>query len=272
MIRIGEGFKNGLFEANAYLKHFIKAKGPHGVHSPLVFELITRILDPSKKFYCFDDIESQRERLLGLTNETIQVVDYGAGSRLSQNSNRRISEIAKNALQPKSCAQALFKMVDHFKPRHMLELGTSLGVTAAYLAEANKSGKLWTIEGDASIHSQALRLFEMLKISNVESVNGTFESCLPDVLAQMKRVDFALIDGNHAYEPTLNYFHQIIHFIHEDSILVFDDIYWSPEMQSVWLEISDHHQVTLSLDFFDFGVLFFKQGRRKESFELKLPR
>ncbi len=262
--------KNSWFETKAFLKHWLKAKGPHGVHSPLVYELITKVLPKRNRIFDFDIIEAERRKLLK-DNSIVQVDDFGAGSRVNSSSYRKVSSIAKSALQSAKCAQAFSKIILHFQTKNILELGTSLGTTTSYFASTNSNSKIWTIEGAASIYLRATEVFSNLELKNIKAFQGTFGDILPLVLEDMKVVDFALIDGHHAYVPTMKYFNMISDRIHENSIVVLDDIHWSAEMEKAWSDISARSDVTASLDFFHFGILFFHSTREKEHFVLKLP-
>ncbi len=257
------------FEAKAFLRHKLQASGPHGVHSPFVFELITQVLNPGREFYIFEKIENIRKKLLA-DQRTIQVNDLGAGSRALKSDLRKVSRIAKNSLQPPSSARALFKMADHFKPASILELGTSLGITTAYLA-STANVPVYTIEGSPEIVSISKEVFSDLKLDNIYSYTGAFKDKLPEVLSQLKQPDFVLMDGDHTYSSTIQYFDIIFPFLHENSIVVLDDIHWSSGMEKAWDEIRSLAEITLSLDFFHFGVLFFRKGRIKEHFKLHLP-
>lgn len=240
------------------------------MHSPLVFDLITKVLIPAKSFYVFDVIENERTKLL-LDQRTILVQDFGAGSRKMKAAERRISDIAKYSLQPPKHAQSIFKLLQYFKPQNILELGTSLGVTTSYMASVSANCRIWTIEGADEVADVAQSLFQRLKLTNVRLEKGAFDAKLPVVISDMTKIDCALIDGHHAFEPTMRYYREIRKITTEESIVILDDIHWSEEMERAWMEITKDPDVTLSLDFFHFGVVFFNRNRVKEHFRLKLP-
>ncbi|HNR16193.1 MAG TPA: SAM-dependent methyltransferase, partial [Chitinophagaceae bacterium] len=83
-------------------------------------------------------------------------------------------------------------------------------------------------------------------------------------------IDFAFIDGNHRQEPTERYFNQLLPKMHHESILVFDDIHWSSEMEQVWKTIKDHPSVRCTVDLFFIGVVFFRdEFREKQHFSIR---
>lgn len=264
---------SSFFELKSYLNHSFRARGRggHGVHSPLIYELVTQVL--GKKNYhldYFNRIEKERKAFL-CDNTILEVEDFGAGSRVSNTAKRKVSEIAKSALQPARSAQSLAKTIHHYRPENILELGTSLGITTAYLASANPLSRVVSIEGSANIAARAAELWKRLDLDNISPLIGNIDHQLAPALEQLSKIDFALIDGNHRHEPTLRYFEQIRNYCHSDSIVVLDDIHWSAEMNSAWEEIIELPQVTASVDFFHFGMLYFKEGRAKEHFRMYLP-
>jgi predicted O-methyltransferase YrrM len=260
------------YEIKSYIKHALrsKGKGGHGIHSPWVYELITQVLHRDKSFYFIDSIEEQRKALLRNTTR-IELNDLGAGSHATHSSERSISQIASSALQPQHHAQAIAKMVHRYHPEKILELGTSLGITTAYLKSANPSAEIYTLEGDEAIGNVAKGVWETLGLNGVELVQGNIDETLGHVLKTMQRVDFALLDANHRYEPTMRYFGQLLPYCHEHTILILDDIHWSEEMNRAWQEIIQHPEITISIDFFHFGLLHFRKGKEKENFIIPLP-
>jgi len=136
-------------------------------------------------------------------------------------------------------------------------LGTSLGISSAYLASGNPNGKLLTIEGASSISAVANKNFQSLGLTNIELLTGNFDIILPDIL-KASVPDFVFIDGNHRKEPTLDYFHQLLKKAGESSIFIFDDIHWSREMEAAWHEIKNHSSVMLTVDLFFIGLVFFR--------------
>jgi predicted O-methyltransferase YrrM len=252
-----------------YLRYYFTAangKG-HGIHSPFVFELVTKVLNDKKQYELYGKIEQQRSRLL--CNETIiEVEDFGAGSVKGLKKKRVVQMIVATSLKPKKYAQLLYRLVNYFQPKEVLELGTSLGITTSYLATANKEARVTTMEGAASVAALAKQTFEELQLQNIEIITGNFDETLATVLN--KQYDFIFIDGNHRKEPTLRYFEQLLSCVHNNSVMVFDDIHWSKEMEEAWDEIKNHASVTLTVDLFFVGLVFFrKEQKEKEHFVIR---
>jgi predicted O-methyltransferase YrrM len=190
---------------------------------------------------------------------TIEIEDFGAGSRVAKTNTRKISAVAKGSLKPAKYSQLLFRMIDFYAPKQIIELGTSLGITTAYLASANPAARVTTFEGSTAVAQIAGQNHQLLGLANIDLIEGNFDTQLPKWLEQHKSIDFAFIDGNHAFKPTMAYFEALLDVVHENSILVFDDIHWSTEMEQAWAQISVHPRVTLAIDLFFIGIVFFRK-------------
>lgn len=233
----------------------------HGVHSPFVFEFITKVLNDKGEYYCYEPIEKLRKELLKNKNQ-LELEDFGAGSRMHASYKRQINEIALSSLKPKKFARVLFRMVNYYQPENVLELGTSLGITTAYLASANEQKPVTTMEGAKAVASIARNNFDKLGLKNISLIEGNFDHTLPQFLKKLQKIDFAYIDGNHRKEPTLKYFELMLEKIHSKSILVFDDVHWSGEMEQAWEAIKAHPRVTLTIDLFFIGIVFFRAEQK----------
>ena len=254
-----------------YLQYYFTAsngKG-HGMHSPFVFEFITKVLNDKTIYPEYVKVETLRNQLLN-DNTVLEVEDFGAGSVIDKKSKRGISSIAKNASKPKKFGQLLFRMVKHYQPTTILELGTSLGITTSYLSMAKPDARLITMEGSKEIAEVAKRNFRNLEIRNIEIVEGNFDNTLSSMVRGLSTVDFAFIDGNHRKEPTERYFKEILAKTNNNSILVFDDIHWSSEMEAAWETIKKDASVTCSIDLFFIGIVFFrKEFKEKQHFVIR---
>lgn len=251
-----------------YLIYRIKSVNEHGVHSPFVFDLLLSTVYNKRNFYAYLQIEKMRNAL-SLSNEVVECKDLGAGSSVNNNSKKSLATIVSSAAKPAKYSQLLFRLVNHFQPQTVLELGTSLGISSAYMATANSKSNLITIEGCEEIAAVAKRNFQNLELKNIEQLVGNFDEVLPDVLKKVNQLDFVFFDGNHRKEPTLSYFKQCLEKANEKSVFIFDDIYWSAEMTEAWEEIKKHEQVTVSLDLFYMGIVFFRKEQVKQNFIIR---
>ena len=243
-----------------YLYYFITAsngKG-HGIHSHFVFNLVRHVFNDDRKFDAFQKIEKLRQDLLK-DDEIIRVEDFGAGSILINSNSRSISSIAKSAAKSAKYGQLFFRLVNYFESKQILELGTSLGVSTAYFASANKNVRITSLEGSNTIAEKAAQNFAKLELQNIQIIKGNFDDTLEEILEKDDIYDLIFFDGNHRKEPTLRYFRQCMNNCQADSIFIFDDIHWSKEMEDAWNEIKSHPAVTCSIDLFFVGLIFFRK-------------
>ncbi|MEO8768847.1 MAG: class I SAM-dependent methyltransferase [Ferruginibacter sp.] len=257
--------------AKKYFKYYLTAsngKG-HGIHSPFVFDFVKFVLNDKEKYSCYSEIELHRKKLLN-DNTIIEVEDFGAGSVVIKTNKRIVSKIAASSLKPKKFSQLLFRIAQYYKPATMLELGTSFGITTAYVANGNKDATVYTLEGAGSIAAIAKENFHSIGLNNVHLIEGDFQQTLPALFQNIKKIDFAFVDGNHRKTPTLEYFSKLLNLSSSSTILIFDDIHWSKEMEEAWTEIQQHRTVTLTIDLFFIGLVFINPDFKvKQHFSIR---
>jgi predicted O-methyltransferase YrrM len=257
--------------AAKYLTYYLKAsngKG-HGMHSPFVYDFIEQVLNDDRDFYAYTEIEKMRKELLR-DEKVIEVQDFGAGSSQLASGKRKVNDIARYSLKPKKYAQLLFRMVNYYQPKTIVEIGTSLGITTSYLASPLHDCRVITMEGADAIAAIAENNFKQLGLKNIELVKGNFDETLSSVVSGLSSIDFAFIDGNHRKEPTLRYLEQLLPITDNDTIIVMDDIHWSEEMEQAWRQIKKHPQVTCTMDLFFIGiVLIRKEFKEKQHFSIR---
>lgn len=254
-----------------YLQYLIKSENGkgHGVHSPFVYTFIKEVLNKNNKPPLVGVIEARRKSL-EKNKQKIQVWDRGAGSRQTDHTERTIQQIAKAALKPKKYSQLLYKIVAYYKPAQIIEMGTSLGITTCYLAAGNVNARVVTLEGAPNVASMAKETFQQIGMQHIEVLEGDFKDTLPPYIDTVDNIDLAYVDGNHRYEPTIQYFNWLLEKSEEETVLIFDDIHWSVEMEKAWAEIKMHPSVTLTIDLFFIGLVFVRKAQKeKEHFVIR---
>ncbi len=253
----GLGGYSRLQLAQKYVRYYLTAsngKG-HGIHSPFVFDFVRRVLNDATPYPEYASIERLR-RQLEKDRALLQIEDMGAGSAVNATRQRSIGELAKHAAKPAKLGQLLFRITRYYQAGAILELGTSLGLSTAYLA-AGKA-EVFTIEGAPAVAAVAERNFRSLGAENIDLTVGNFDDVLEATLDRAGIVDLAFVDGNHRLEPTLRYFNSLMQRSSASSVLIFDDIHWSPEMEEAWESIKQDSRVYLTIDLFFIGLVFFR--------------
>jgi predicted O-methyltransferase YrrM len=252
-------------QIQTYLQFRLSAKSWRSVHSPYIFKLGQHLKTSTFNSLNFQVVEKLRSSLK--SNKTIVTFpDFGAEGKVVK---RTISNIVRTSAKRKSQCRLLSQIIEYVNPEVVLELGTNLGISYAYMALAAPNATITTIEGApelaeiASTNLSELGIFGNIKV-------GEFESKLPQVLRELETIDFAFVDGNHQESNTLDYFNQLVTCISQDGCIVFDDIYWSEGMTTAWKSIQSDPRVTLSVDCYHFGLVFIKSGVGKQHFKLRL--
>lgn len=252
-----------------YLLHRLKAKTRHGIHSPFIYKLVDEVIYDHQPKKVYGEIEHTRKKLLA-DDRLITVTDLGAGSHLNNNKQKKVSAIAANALKAPKLAQLLHRLVAYLQPETVIELGTCLGVTSLYLQQAAPKAKVYTLEGCPQTAAVAGAQFAEAGLNNIDLIVGNFDDTLYGLIEKLPQLDFVFVDGNHQKDATLKYFNWCLPKVHENTLLIFDDIYWSEGMKQAWAEIKAHPQVTATVDLFWIGLVFFKPGQVKEDFMVKI--
>lgn len=252
----------------SYVNFLWNSKNQHGVHSPFVFDLVTKCFYDRAIYPEYSILKNYRKSLLQNKN-TIEVTDFGAGSRVFKSNTRPIDQIAKNAGISSKRAELLFRIVRYFKPTSILEIGTSLGLATSALALGNKNARITTLEGCPNTMSIAKNQLQLQNLNNVEFENTEFSTYLKSCQLSIINYQLVYFDGNHSKKATLEYFELLLPTITNDSVWIFDDIHWSEDMEEAWKTIQKHPQVTVTIDTFQWGIVFFRNEQEKEHFIIR---
>ena len=259
----------------AYLKHFFSAWNTtgEGIHSPYLFHIVRFVMRDENTFYCFADIE-RRRALLAACPDMLDVVDYGSrGSKDGKHVQRRVCDIANGQLESPKMGQLLFRLVTFMgqnekRPLEILELGTSLGITTAYLASADSKNNVTTLEGSEAVLKVAQGVWRALKLENISWQQGNIDDTL--YLYARESLDMAYVDANHTYEATMRYADYLLPRISANGMLVIDDIHYSEEMERAWKELKDDPRVTTSMDLYHAGILFVNPCFLKRHYRIRI--
>ena len=251
-----------------YIQYLIFSNTSYDIHPPFLFDLVTRVLGDKSVDEKFLQIELLKQKFIR-NKQSITVTDLGAGSHSNKGMERKISFIAKSSSKSKKYGRLLQRLVNYFQPKIILELGTSLGFSAAYMALGSPESKVITIEGCPNIAGLAKTNFQKLGIKNINLINGNFDKELPVLLSTVAQIDFIFIDGNHQMESTIKYFELCLSKAVNETVFVIDDIHWSGGMERAWKFICNHPSVTLSIDIFFMGIVFLKKELARQHFIIR---
>lgn len=254
--------------AYSYITYLIRSSNQHGVHSPFVYQFITKCLYNKKDNNDTLLLKRIKQSLLNNTS-IIKVTDFGAGSRVFKSNQREVKKIAQTAGISAKRSKLLHKIIRYFEPQKILEIGTSLGLASSAMALGNPQSKIISIEGCPETSRIAQETFSFFNINNITTVISHFDDYI-DNIDKSEKLDFIYFDGNHSKTATLSYFHKLLSTTKNNSIWIFDDIHWSHDMEEAWQEIVANPNVTVSIDTFQWGIIFFRKEQEKEHFIIRV--
>lgn len=258
--------KNAAFRIRSYVAHYLTSRHTlgYGIHSPYLFYIARAIFPEDSPYYCFADVEALRKKL-SLSSETIHVEDFGTG----HSGPRAVSAVLNGSVKSRREAQLLFRLVNFCGARTIVELGTCLGLTTAYLALPYSDSMVYTFEGSGELAKMARHNWQSLGISNIRLFQGDISQTLSARLSEIPTVDFAFLDANHTSEATLRYFETLLPKVHEKTIFVLDDIRYNKDMFGAWKQITKHPAVTATMDLGDMGLVFFDSHYLRETYRIR---
>ncbi len=255
-----------MYQIISYIKHFFNSIKLHGVHSPFVFDLVTKCFNDKNLYPEYKLLEKYNLKLKE-SKEVLSIKDFGSGSKVFCSNERKVSAISKHAGISKKRQQLIWRLSNFLHFQNTIELGTSLG-KATYAFALSKKNTVTSIEGCPATAAFAKKNLKEAGSQNVKIINDSFDSFLNTPFGFSP--DCVFIDGNHNKNHTLRYFEKLLPQVHNDTVLIFDDIYWSKEMTQAWEVISAHPKVTISIDTFYWGLAFFRKEQEKESFTIRM--
>lgn len=248
-----------------------RASTKYDVHSPFIARLVREVLEDNREYYCFGKVRALRHYWEQVGYTVTISEDYGAGSRAGQGQIRALATLAKHSAVGENTGKLLFRLAHFLKAEKILELGTNLGFSTSYLLSANTHAQLISIEGVAAIAVHAERSWRMMDLPPPDVRVGSFLQELPQALAELGAIDLLWLDGDHRGESMEKYVKQCLPYCHEGTVLALGDIHWSDDMQQSWEIIRRLPEVSQSVELFNVGLLFFRQGPREKQHFVLIP-
>lgn len=249
------------FRVLNYLKYTVLAghRSGHGIHSPFVFDLVTRVFRNKTDADIVCIIEKTRKKMLN-DKRTIEVTDFGTGAENRKTNSIRVSQIAKRSPVTLKYGLLLSKLASEFGGNGIIEFGTSLGISTMFIASATSDTKVYSMEASSAVADIAKENLDSAGFTNYEIFTGDFDSVLPYVFEKCKNPGLVFIDGNHRKEPLLRYISKIAEVTDRKAVIVIDDINYSKEICEAWGEIKNLETVSVTIDMHRMGLVFMREG------------
>ena len=269
---------DALYRIGTWITHSATAwnTAGEGIHSPYLFEWVRMVMYDSHAYYAWAQIEERREAMLRAP-KLIDYVDFGSGANQGTSRKRMVSDIAKTDLEPRLYGELLFRLVNWLghqvreeegRDLNIIELGTSLGITTAYLAMADSRNHVLTFDGCPAVMDMARFNWTKLGIRNITGVVGDIDDTF--ALHLSDTVDIAFIDANHTKEAALRYFDAIAAHVSCKSVVILDDIYHNRDMHTAWQTVCERQDVTSTMDLWKMGLVFFDPDYLHKNYKLRI--
>ncbi|MEJ2593621.1 MAG: class I SAM-dependent methyltransferase [bacterium] len=260
---------NTLWQIVSYLIYRAKSITRFGVHSPFVYELVEKVLRDKSRYDDYPKLHHVHKKY-ARRKDRIETIDFGSSAGHKEYIVRisRVGKLVRKRSHQRSQLELLYRLARYFKPRTILEFGTAAGISALYFGKGSPDSRIITMEGCMGLASVAQKNLKKRNIQ-AEVEIGEFSAILDKVLERLERLDMVFLDGNHRKKPTLEYFEKCSAKANEESVFLLDDIHWSPGMESAWRAIKKDKRVSVTIDLYWMGLVFFRKGIEKQNFIIR---
>ena len=248
------------FRASEYISYLLRSQSDQLLHSPFLFDFYTHCLKGQRK-------KNDYHKSLQKNHTAVSSSNLGAKH---DSKTETVSSLVKKAAIPPVFGNILSRTIRHYEMNNVLELGTQLGVSSSYILEGSPE-HFTSIEGWTAFQETAIQnLSKHFPNSKPNYILADLDVEFAEILTQEnKKWDLVYLDANHTYHATLEYLEALLPYIHDQTFLIFDDIYWSKGMKKAWLEISNQANFHIAIDLYRWGNVIAHRGKTKEYFTLR---
>ena len=255
------------YRIKSRLNFLLKSSTQHGIHSPLVYDLITKCFYDKTPFSAYHNLKALRNKLI-YNQDLVKVKHYSEASKVFQSNHQKISTIVKSEGSSYKKQKQLYRITNYFKPKNVLELGTSVGLGSAAMAIASNNSIIKTVEVNKNISDIAKKVFKSYQLKNIQIDTSSFKDFFKK--SNYENLDLVYLDGTCDKESTIENFNSLLKYDHNESVFIINNIYWSKEMTEAWNIIKKQKEITVSIDTFYWGFLFFRKEQPKQHFTIRL--
>ena len=255
------------YRIKSRLNFLLKSSNQHGIHSPFVYDLITKCFYDKTPFSAYHNLKALRNKLI-YNQDLVKVKHYSETSKVFQSNHQKISTIVKGEGSSYKKQKQLYRITNYFKPKNVLELGTSVGLGSAAMAIASNNSIIKTVEVNKNISDIAKKVFKSYQLKNIQIDTSSFKDFFKK--SNYENLDLVYLDGTCDKESTIENFNSLLKHSHNESVFIINNIYWSKEMTEAWNIIKKQKEITVSIDTFYWGFLFFRKEQPKQHFTIRL--
>ena len=255
------------YQIKSRLNFLLKSSNQHGIHSPFVYDLITKCFYDKTSFSAYHNLKVLRNELIH-NQDLVKIKHYSEASKVFQTNHQKISTIVKCEGSSYKKQKQLYRITNYFKPKNVLELGTSIGLGSTAMAFASNKSIITTVEVNENLSDIAKKVFKSYQLKNIQIDTSSFKDFFKK--SNYENLDLVYLDGTCDKESTIENFNSLLKHSHNESVFIFNNIYWNKEMTEAWNIIKKQKEITVSIDTFYWGFLFFRKEQPKQHFTIRL--
>lgn len=200
----------------------------HGIHSPFIFALITKVIEEKLPYYFYKDL---------------QELLY----------NKQIDR------KPTKYDLLSFRLVNYFNPTTILEIGSGDGLNTLCLTSPSKKIRCKCFEVSRDKQEKAKQLYEGFNRS-IEPITS-----LKDIIEIQDCIYLNLNNSSSFFEWIEN---NVLNLIETRSFIIIKGIRTNKRNHLLWNKLKDSDKVTVSLDLYNLGILFFNPKLYKRNYKI----
>ena len=219
---------------SSWLKYLLQRKSKYNIHSPFVFDFVTKVLN---------DHGSNR--------------DYDTIMRIG----RLLDKKKHISFAKRKRSRLLYRVIQHYEPDSVVSFGSITALNATALALGNLQTKVYLEQSE-----DFLETLNAMGVINVRLIQpAEFDS------EHFRRLNTGFVFfGRDSFEDdTWDYLTDCLNYKTADSVFIFEGIHHNRDIEDAWEEIKADEDVSVTFDLYSIGMVFFREGIEKQDFVLK---
>ena len=252
------------YQLKSYVNFIFSATNQHGVHSPFVYQLVTKCFYNRKNRPEYRKIGEYRKDVF---QEKQQLHIQPNCSTFFKANTYKISKLAKIYAPSWKRSKFLTRLTNYLNCKSVLEIGTQMGIRTSCFA-SHKNCDVITIDNCEETQKIAREKLKKHHFSTIKFCLQEFTQ--QEILVDQKKIDCIYIGNTRKKQSTLHLFEEALKKVHNDSVILIEGLHWSKDMNQAWKEIKENKQVSVTIDTFYLGLVFFRKEQAKEHFKIRL--
>lgn len=219
---------------SSWLKYLWHRKSKYTIHSPFVFDFVTKVLNDNGSNRDYDTILR-----IGRLLDKKKHISYAKRKR----------------------SRLLYRVIRHYEPDSVVSFGSITALNATALAMGHLQTRVYL--------EQSEDFLETLNLMGVINVNLIQPSEFDSERFRRLNTSFVFFGRDSFEEDTWDYLVDCLSYKTVDSVFIFEGIHHNRDIEDAWEEIKANEDVSVTFDLYSIGMVFFREGIEKQDFVLK---